>query len=137
MQPPTSFPSGLSYHDPQINGFSAKSLSHRYIGFSVAVSLMTIIYISTNFGLFFSNLLLPLPIVIIEPILFVLWAIVVAAIGIGNTDALNSSCVSDYDYTTLEACILLKAGFGVSTLELFVSPPNLITHLIEFPVHVS
>lgn len=100
----------------------------------IAVSLLTIIYIAVNFSLFFSNLLLPLAIVIIEPILFVTWALGAAAIGIGNSDVLSGSCVTWDGYSISETCVLLKAGFALTVMEVFVSQfTRSVTCLVQFP----
>lgn len=100
----------------------------RYVGYSLAVAIMTIIYICVNFGLFFNNFLLPLAIVIIEPILFVLWLVAVCAVGVGNQYTLAISCTyTAYSwrlktFVTQSAgeCHLFKGGFSAMVLEMFV-----------------
>jgi len=87
-------------------------------------ALFTIIYFAINLALLFTNLLLPLAIVIVDAFLLVFWLISMA--GIGASGVLSSSCKVDtytvdyyyyYSYSGTETnttCEVAKGIFGMS-----------------------
>jgi len=93
-----------------------------YAVMALVTALFTIIYFGINLFLLFSNLLLPLAIVIVDAFLLVFWLICIA--GFGASGVLSSNCqISveyysysfDYDFTgTLIPCEVAKATFGIS-----------------------
>lgn len=92
-------------------------------------ALFTMIYIGVNAFLFVTNLLLPLPIVIVDAILLVFWLISMS--GFGSSGFLKISCTYTINYGfgwglsgtssvsgTSRVCQVSKTIFGFSFLVL-------------------
>lgn len=99
----------------------------------VVSSLFTLLYVGANVFLFISNLLLPLPIVIVDAVLLVFWLITMA--GFGDSGILASNCKypiltglstyssyfessSVYVYGTSRICTVSKTIFTFSFFSL-------------------
>lgn len=88
---------------------------------AVVSALFTLFYVGAKAFLLFSNMLLPLPVVIIDVILLIFWIVTVG--GFGDSWFLKSDCkyslYTGYTLYTIESSPVCSVSKAVFTFSLF------------------
>ncbi|KAG0641414.1 hypothetical protein HOY80DRAFT_1112753 [Tuber brumale] len=108
--------------------FIAKYRVEWYAAFTLATICLTVVWIPLVLGLFFTNNLLPLVVIIVDVLLAIFYIVSIATIANYNPEAIGGSCTfytytfSLFDWNTylwvIEDCDKLRGLFAILVLEM-------------------